>query len=83
MHEYPFFGFLGMHGFWWLFWLSVTVMFAVLLMRATGRADNKTETPLELLQRRFAAGEIDAQEYEQRKATLERDVPATTKRNES
>lgn len=74
MHESPFFGFLGMHGFWWLFWLGVTVMFAVLLMRAAGRAADKTETPLELLRRRYAVGEIDAQEYEERKATLERDA---------
>lgn len=74
MHENAFFGFWGMHGFWWLFWLGVTVMFAVLLMRATGRAGTKTETPLELLQRRYAAGEIDTREYESRKAMLDRDA---------
>ena len=64
----------GMHGFWWLFWLAVTVMFAILLMRAAGRAARPAETPLELLRRRYAASEIDAQEYEKRKATLERDA---------
>lgn len=64
----------GMHGFWWLFWLAVTVMFAILLMRAAGREQRPAETPLELLRRRFAAGEINAQEYEQRKAALERDA---------
>ena len=65
----------GMHGFWWLFWLAVTVMFAILLMRVAGRAPSPEEAPLELLRRLYAAGEIDAQEYEEHKATLERDAP--------
>ena len=64
----------GMHGFWWLFWLAVTVMFAILLMRATGRAQPPADTPLELLRRRYATGEIDTQEYEQRKAALKHDA---------
>jgi putative membrane protein len=32
------------------------------------------ETPLELLQRRYAAGTISSAEYEERKAKLERDT---------
>ncbi len=83
MHDNAWTGFWGMHGLWWLFWLGVTVMFLVLLVRAAGRAQSSTETPLELLQRRFAAGEIDTQEYEQRKATLERDAQPNTRRSGS
>ena len=49
-------------------------MFAVLLMRATGRAARPAEAPLELLRRRYSVSQIDAHEYEKHKATLERDA---------
>lgn len=65
--------FWGMHAFWWFFWIVVIVAFVWLLTPAQrGRA---RETPLQILQRRFAAGEISEQEYEARKRTLERDAP--------
>lgn len=34
----------------------------------------RRDTPLELLQRRYAAGEITSDEYEERKTRLERDA---------
>jgi putative membrane protein len=34
------------------------------------------ETPLAILQRRYAAGEISSDEHEERKAKLERDAPS-------
>jgi putative membrane protein len=37
-----------------------------------GRADGGPAGGLEVLERRFAAGEIDADEYRERRATLER-----------
>jgi putative membrane protein len=37
-----------------------------------GRADGAPRGGLEVLERRFAAGEIDADEYRERRATLER-----------
>jgi putative membrane protein len=37
-----------------------------------GRADGAPSRGLEVLERRFAAGEIDADEYRDRRATLER-----------
>jgi putative membrane protein len=59
----------GMHGLWWLFW--IVLIAAVWSMRrgvvASGRRRGSTETPHEVLRRRLASGEIDAQEYEQRK----------------
>jgi putative membrane protein len=65
----------GMHGLWWLFWI---VLVGALVYAAWGRPSTHRrgprETPHELLRRRLASGEIDAQEYEQRKALLDRDA---------
>ena len=65
----------GMHGLWWLFWI---VLIAAVVYaswgRASGRRRGSRETPHEVLRRRLASGEIDAQEYEQRKALLDRDA---------
>lgn len=64
----------GMHALWWLFWL---VLIGVLLFyvfgRSSGRRRQPPETALELLQRRLASGEITPQQYEERKALLDRD----------
>lgn len=61
-------GFWGMHVFWWLFWVAViVVLFLPLTPVSRGR---RRETPLEVLQRRYAAGEISTEEYEERKSKL-------------
>lgn len=65
----------GMHGLWWLFWI---VLIGALVYAAWSRPSERRrgsrETPHEVLRRRLASGEIDAQEYEQRKALLDRDA---------
>lgn len=68
---------IGMHWFWWLFWAAV---FAAIFLAPWGyparhRAPLR-ESPHEVLRRRLAAGEITTQEYEQRKALLDRDTPS-------
>lgn len=61
-------GFWGMHVFWWLFWVAViVVLFLPITPVSRGR---RRETPLEVLQRRYAAGEVSTKEYEERKAKL-------------
>ena len=61
-------GFWGMHIFWWLFWVAViVVLFLPITPVSRGR---RRETPLEVLQRRYAAGEVSTEEYEERKAKL-------------
>ena len=65
-------GFFGMHLLWWLFWIVVIIMALVVFMSEPVRIVRRRETPLELLQRRYAAGEIPEKEYEERKHTLER-----------
>jgi putative membrane protein len=63
--------FFGMHLFWWLFWVLVIVLFFVLLRPVPRSRAETRETPLELLQRRYAAGEITTEEYEERKSRLQ------------
>lgn len=68
---------IGMHWFWWLFWVAVIA--AVLLPPWGGpirRRARPPETPQQILRRRLASGEIATQEYEQRKALLDRDAPS-------
>jgi len=62
----------GMHVFWWLFWIVVIVVLAFSI--APVPRGRRSETPLGLLQRRYAAGEISTEEYEERKAKLEHDA---------
>lgn len=74
MYGYPW-QFFGMHFFWWTFWVVMIVAFfalAIPVRRATVRLYR--EDPLGILQRRYAAGEITTEEYEQRKARIERDL---------
>ncbi len=68
-------GFFGMHVFWWLFWVVLILAFFSLLTPVPRH--KARETPLQILQRRYAAGEISTQEYEERKQRLERDAPKT------
>ena len=66
------FSFWGMHMFWWLFWIVLIVLFFG-LATPVPRSRAK-QTPLEILQRRYAAGEISTSEYEERKEKLTRDM---------
>ncbi|HKO50573.1 MAG TPA: SHOCT domain-containing protein [Polyangiaceae bacterium] len=73
-YYYPSYGFFGMHVFWWAFWIvGLVLLFALAtpVRRTTWR--ELSVTPLSVLQRRYAAGEISTAEYEERKAVLERD----------
>ena len=66
---------VGMHAFWWIFWIILIVS---LLCSGRGRSersnDRARETPHEVLRRRLANGEIKPEEYEQRKALLDQDT---------
>ena len=69
----------GMHGWWWLFLLLVI---GAVLFYGWGRPgrrgdrprETQDETPHEVLRRRLASGEITPQQYEERKALLDRDA---------
>ena len=76
------FSFFGMHAIWWIVWIAVIAAFVMLLVGAPGRrggdakatANAPRETPLEILRRRYAAGEISTNECEERRTVLERDA---------
>lgn len=61
--------FLGMHFFWWLFWIIILIWIFLLPYGIPSRR-NKKEKPLEILKRRYANGEISKEEYEEAKRTL-------------
>ncbi len=69
----------GMHGLWWIFWV---VLIGVLVYYTWGRPGEQRrrlrETPQQVLQRRLANGEITPDEYEKRKALLDRDAASKT-----
>lgn len=64
----------GMHGLWWIFWI---VLIGVIVFYGWGRPGSEQrrsrETPHEVLKRRLASGEVTPEQYEQRKALLDRD----------
>ena len=62
------FGFILMIAFWVLVILGIVYLVKAL----TGRgASPKEETPLDILKKRYAKGEIDAEEFARRKKDLE------------
>ena len=61
-------------GFMWIFWVLIIIAIVLIIRAVTGhsgRNDNaRTETPVEILKRRLASGEIDEQEYDHKRKIL-------------
>ena len=68
----------GMMDGWWgvglimmLFWIGILVLIGVLIWRLLERRDvserSTEESALEILKRRYARGEIDREEFEEKK----------------
>lgn len=61
----------GMHFLWWILWIVLVVLLIALLVRqGTEPPSSREQSALEILERRFAAGEISSEEFEERKARL-------------
>jgi putative membrane protein len=61
-------------GFMWLFWilLIVAVVWALKTFAGNGeRTEKKDKSALEILQERYARGEIDQAEFEQKRKDLQ------------
>jgi len=62
-------------GYMWIIWslLIAVVIVAIKMSMSNGPEKNiyKEESPLEILKKRYARGEIDEQEYERRRNELE------------
>ena len=70
MWEWHNMGFAG--GFMWIFW--ILSIFAIAMLLKAGVSDSNSgghrETPLEILEKRYARGEIDEEEFQRRKKEL-------------
>lgn len=78
LHNYGDVGFFGMHMFWWIFWFVLVFGgFSFFDPIPRSRSRNHKSSPLEILQKRYANGELSDDEYEKRKSKLERDVVGT------
>jgi putative membrane protein len=74
----------GMHGDWWtgiglihmlLVWGLIILAIIALVKWLSGKSSGTgpaEKTSVQILQERYARGEIDKEEYEQKKADLER-----------
>ena len=70
MHDGGFF----VGGYMWIFWLILIVVVMMViknLLPGTQKSDAQ-DTPLDILKKRYARGEIDAEEYAQRRSEIER-----------
>jgi putative membrane protein len=60
-------------GFMWLILVvlvGVVIYFLLQASKSKGSAGSTTETPLDILKKRYAKGEIDKEEFEQKKKDL-------------
>ena len=61
-------------GFMWIFWILIIVGLIWLVIGATrsrGEETTRDESALDILRQRYARGEIDRDEFEQKKRDLE------------
>ena len=63
-------GSLGMIFFWVLLIVVIILLVKYLMPKTDTRAEHK-ETPLEILKRRYANGEIDKAEYDEKRKDIE------------
>ena len=71
MHDWGAGAWIVMMVFMLIFWGLVILGVAWLVREVTGRQrETEREEPLDILQRRLAAGELSVEEYERRRAVL-------------
>jgi putative membrane protein len=65
------FGMLFMLLFWVLIILGIVALTRWMMTQSSPGSGSRDKTPLEIVQERYARGEIDREEYEQKKRDLE------------
>ena len=66
--------FWGMHWGWWFFWMFLWMLFFSFMAPMKRSTYRLMQSPLQLLQKRYAAGEITGDDYEARRTALLRDA---------
>jgi len=61
--------YFGMHLFWWIIWIILLFWIFAIPDDIPGQR-KKLNSPLDILKKRYAEGEIDSVEYEERKNML-------------
>ena len=64
--------FWGMHLIWWFVWIMF-IFWIIATPYKIPRQQKKKNSPLDVLQMRFASGQITSVEYEEKKKILEND----------
>lgn len=64
------YSFWGMHFIWWIVWGMLLVWIFITPWDVPGQR-NRSESPLDILKKRYASGEIDHEQYTQMKEELE------------
>ncbi len=67
---YDYMGF-GMGGYMWLFWLIPVGLIFWSAMMVLDSKKEQAKSPLAILQERYARGDIDKQEYEEKQRDLQ------------
>ncbi|MCL6555391.1 MAG: SHOCT domain-containing protein [Burkholderiales bacterium] len=73
MHYFGWEGGMGWGGLWMVLWWVLPVIAVAALVMWLGRADRRglDKTALDILKERYARGEIDKAEFEQKRRDLE------------
>ncbi|MCG2586965.1 SHOCT domain-containing protein [Rhodohalobacter sulfatireducens] len=69
MHDFQFFGGGWMMFFWWFLIIALVIILIRAFMN-TSQNKQRKETPMDILKRRYAEGEIDEEEFNKRKKEL-------------
>lgn len=72
MDGYEGYHFWGMHFFWWILWVLMLIWIFATPYNIPGQKLKK-DSPLDILKKRFALGEIDIEEYLETKKILKVD----------
>lgn len=62
--------FLGMHFLWWLLWIIFLFWIFAIPYNIPGQRSKK-DSPLDILNKRLASGEINDKEYQEKKKLIE------------
>jgi putative membrane protein len=63
----------GMNFIWWFVWIVMILWIFAIPYNIPGQR-NKKNSPLDILQKRFASGQITTEEYQEKKKILENDL---------